>query len=90
MEWSFVIRLTGTYEPGGLRVTGFEVDRYSPCSGPGDAASLDCTVTLQAFRPVRSTSSPSLARKADLTGDGVVNFGDLAKLKSVFFQRCQP
>jgi len=26
--------------------------------------------------------------KADLTGDGVVNFADLAVLKSVFFQRC--
>ena len=26
--------------------------------------------------------------KADLTGDGVVNFGDLAVMKSVFFQSC--
>jgi cysteine-rich repeat protein len=37
-------------------------------------------------------SGPALAQsaacKADLTGDGVVNFGDLAMLKSVFFQRC--
>jgi len=36
-------------------------------------------------------SGPALAqsnaRKADLNGDGVVNFGDLAVLKSVFFQR---
>jgi len=35
-------------------------------------------------------SGPALAqstvRKADLNGDGVVNFGDLAVLKSVFFQ----
>jgi cysteine-rich repeat protein len=30
----------------------------------------------------------SLACKADLTGDLVVNFADLAVLKSVFFQRC--
>jgi hypothetical protein len=30
----------------------------------------------------------SAACKADLTGDGVVNFGDLAVLKSVFFQSC--
>jgi cysteine-rich repeat protein len=30
----------------------------------------------------------SNACKADLTADGVVNFADLAVLKSVFFQRC--
>ena len=30
----------------------------------------------------------SNACKADLTGDGVVNFADLAVLKSVFFQSC--
>jgi len=30
----------------------------------------------------------SLACKADLTGNGVVNFGDLAVLKAVFFQSC--
>ena len=37
-------------------------------------------------------SGPALAAsnacKADLTGDLVVNFADLAVLKSVFFQRC--
>ena len=37
-------------------------------------------------------SGPALAQsaacKADLNGDLVVNFGDLAVLKSVFFQRC--
>ena len=37
-------------------------------------------------------SGPALAQsaacKADLTGDGVVNFADLAVLKSVFFQPC--
>ena len=27
---------------------------------------------------------------ADLTGDGVVNFADLAKMKSVFFKTCAP
>ena len=32
----------------------------------------------------------SLACKADLTGDGVVNFADLAKMKSVFFKSCTP
>ena len=31
-----------------------------------------------------------LVCKADLTGDGVVNFADLAKMKSVFFQTCTP
>ena len=30
----------------------------------------------------------SLACKADLTGNGVVNFGDLAVLKAVFFETC--
>ena len=30
----------------------------------------------------------SAACRADLTGDGVVNFGDIAVLKSVFFQPC--
>ena len=32
----------------------------------------------------------SLAYKAGLTGDGVVNFADLAKMKSVFFKTCTP
>jgi len=32
----------------------------------------------------------SAACKADLTGDGVVNFADLAKMKSVFFKTCTP
>jgi hypothetical protein len=32
----------------------------------------------------------SLACRADLSQDGAVNFKDLALLKSVFFQSCQP
>jgi len=35
-------------------------------------------------------TAASLACKADLTGDGVVNFADLAKMKSVFFKTCTP
>ena len=34
----------------------------------------------------RRATAASLGRKVDLTGDGVVNFVDLAKMKSVFFQ----
>jgi len=86
-----MITPTGAWAAGGFRVTGFNVQRTIPCERfPSNAASLDCTVTLQAFRPVRSTSSPSAACKADLTGDGVVNFADLVKMKSVFFKTCTP
>jgi len=35
-----------------------------------------------------SALAESLACKADLTGNGVVNFGDLAVLKAVFFETC--
>jgi hypothetical protein len=38
---------------------------------------------------MRATAA-SLPCKADLTGDGVVNFADLAKMKSVFFKTCTP
>jgi hypothetical protein len=38
---------------------------------------------------MRATAA-SLACKAGLTGDGVVNFADLAKTKSAFFKTCTP
>lgn len=37
-----------------------------------------------------SRGEPNAACKADLNADGVVNFSDLAKMKSVFFQSCTP
>jgi len=55
--------------------------RYRICSG---------LITITAAMLLGS--EPSLAAnnacKADLTADGVVNFADLAVLKSVFFQSC--
>jgi len=47
------------------------------------AAMLAAPVIVGTARAQAST-----ACEADFTGDGVVNFGDLAVFKSVFFQRC--
>ena len=41
-----------------------------------------------AYLITRDVASEACA--SDLTGDGVVNFADLAKLKSVFFKACAP
>jgi len=46
------------------------------------------TITAGMLLGSGAASAASNACKADLTADGVVNFADLAVLKSVFFQRC--
>ena len=46
------------------------------------------TITAAMLLGSGAALAASNACKADLTGDGVVNFGDLAVLKSVFFQTC--
>ena len=46
------------------------------------------TITAAMLLGSGAALAASNACKADLTGDGVVNFADLAVLKSVFFQRC--
>jgi len=46
------------------------------------------TITAAMLLGSGAALAASNACKADLTGDLVVNFGDLAVLKSVFFQRC--
>ena len=48
------------------------------------------SVTLDLSLLTTHAAVASLACKADLTGDGVVNFADLAKMKSVFFKTCTP
>ena len=46
------------------------------------------TITAAMLLGSGAALAESNACKADLTADGVVNFGDLAVLKSVFFQSC--
>ena len=46
--------------------------------------------SLQARLDVCEGRPPNLACKADLSGDGVVNFRDLGLFKSVFFKKCEP
>jgi cysteine-rich repeat protein len=46
------------------------------------------TITAAVLLGSGTALAASNACKADLNGDLVVNFGDLAILKSVFFQRC--
>ena len=55
--------------------------RYRTCSAL-------ITITAAMLLGSGAALAASNACKADLTGDGVVNFADLAVLKSVFFQSC--
>ena len=48
----------------------------------------NCDLKIEVFVPGVHRSADSLACRADITGDGIVNFADLASLKSAFFQRC--
>ena len=52
------------------------------------ARSALITITVAILLGSGAALAASNACKADLNGDLVVNFGDLAVLKSVFFQRC--
>jgi len=55
---------------------------------PRLAAALILPITAGMLVGSGAALADSLACKADLTGNGVVNFGDLAVLKAVFFQTC--
>ena len=78
-------------DPGTFRVASKTEDRNPSCmSGPEPAAGYDCTSTLEIFTPRVIPSTLATTCASDITGDGVVNFADLAKMKSVFFKTCTP
>lgn len=54
------------------------------------AQANEATAQCQALLDACEAAPPNLACRADLSGDGVVNFSDLALLRSVFFQSCVP
>ena len=65
--------------------------RLTSCiSGPEPAEGYDCTGTLEILTPRVIPSTLATTCASDLTGDGVVTFADLAKMKSVFFKTCTP
>jgi hypothetical protein len=73
-------------------VVGVQFTWVDPCgtfNSPTALPSNDCTVGLDLFAPTSMGTQASLACRADLNHDTVVNAQDLASLKSVFFQRCQ-
>jgi hypothetical protein len=59
-------------------------------SGPEPAAGYDCTGTLEIFTPRMIPSTLATTCASGITGDGVVNFADFAKMKSLFFKICTP
>lgn len=74
-----------------VRVKSRTEDRTNTCiAGPEPADGYDCTGTLEIFTPRVIPSALATTCASDLTGDGVVNFADLAKMKSVFFKTCTP
>lgn len=70
--------------PGDVLVVDVGFQSSGPFGSPNQFIRLDF---LLATTPPISTSA---ACRADITGDGIVNFGDVAKLKSAMFQRCTP
>jgi hypothetical protein len=74
-------------------VAGTVWEVKDPCGTGSDATALpprSCKVGLELSTVQPSGAVASLACRSDVTRDGVVNFADLAAMKSVFFQRCQP
>ena len=68
-------------------------ERIDPCgsaTGPAGLPPRTCRVGYALSAAHAATPTASLACRADLTGDGVVNFADLARLRSVFLQACTP
>lgn len=77
--------------PGTYRVESRTENRSPSCiSGPEPAEGYDCTGTVELFTPRVIPSALATTCASDLTGDGVVNFADLAKMKSVFYRTCAP
>ncbi len=73
-------------------VIGLQFTLVDPCgtfNSPTALPSNDCSVGLDLIAPTSTGTGASLACRADLNHDSVVNAQDLASLKSVFFQRCQ-
>lgn len=63
----------------------FQTSQHSPLFGqPNQFIRLDFLLATVPTAPI------SAACQADITGDGIVNFGDVAKLKSAMSQRCTP
>jgi hypothetical protein len=76
----------------GQQVLGSQYKYEDPCGSQTSLTSLptsNCNIGLEIFTPTTSGAEASLACRADLNHDSVVNAQDLASLKSVFFQRCQ-
>ena len=77
--------------PGASRSKPITENRSPAClTGPEPAGGYDCTGTLEIFTPRVIPSALATTCASDITGDGVVNFADLAKMKSVFFKTCAP
>ena len=75
------------------QVFGSQFTYEDPCGSLSSLTALpasNCSIGLEIFTPTTSGAEASLACRADLNHDSVVNAQDLASLKSVFFQRCQP
>jgi hypothetical protein len=65
-------------------------DACGTLTNPTTLPLSNCSSGLELFTPTTTGTEASLACRADLNHDSVVNGQDLASLKSVFFQRCQP
>lgn len=68
-------------------------ERVDPCgssTGPAGLPPRTCRVGYALAAAHAATPTAPLACRADLIGDGVVNFSDLARLRSVFLQACTP
>lgn len=75
------------------QVVGVQFQLVDPCGSVTSPTALPdraCSVGLALSAAHTATPTASLACRADLTEDGVVNFADLARLRSVFFQTCTP
>jgi hypothetical protein len=74
-------------------VTSVHFTHQDPCGSAAGLAALpqrDCKAGLELHAVHAATPTASLACRADLDGNGVVNFVDLAQFRSVFLQRCEP
>lgn len=92
---SFRVSFEATYFPASVTsvVLGTSFSLTDPCgtaTGTDGLPAHACKVGFELFEAHRATAVASLACRADLSQDGAVNFKDLALLKSVFFQSCQP
>ena len=88
---SFGASFLATEPRGQIAFVAFE--RVDPCGSSTSAESLpqrSCQVGLELLSANASTPTASLACRADFDSNGVVNFADLARFRSVFLQSCVP